>query len=384
MTDARREHVVAVVVDGQEITGWVEYQITNSIVEPADTFSLTVPASQDSRALWRALRTDRLVKVTVDRIPRITGHIDEPVYQAAAGTITITGRCKIGRLVQESAPSVDYSGLTAFGLIQKLAEPHFKKVTASNARNRRVLRGKGKKARADENKVYLDSRKGTRIEAGQPKWQVIQELLDQMGYLAWSSGDGTELVVGKPDFGQEIQYKLVHPRHEDLARSINREELVKDLQLTYSSADRYSRIVVLGSGAGTAANYGLSVAARAGEYKDGPGEQGEGRDFSVQKVLVIADKGIKDRTTAQVEAEREAARRNMHARIARITMPYHGQLVGGQHRTLYTPDTLAFLDERVTSTKGAWMLVSTTLRASRQEGETTQMEAVPKGTELAA
>jgi hypothetical protein len=80
----------------------------------------------------------------------------------------------------------------------------------SNARNRRVLRGQGKRADGVE-PVRLNTRVGTRLEPGQTRWTVIEELLGQAGYLAWSAGDSAELVIGQPNYDQEVQFELRRP-----------------------------------------------------------------------------------------------------------------------------------------------------------------------------
>jgi prophage tail gpP-like protein len=371
---AEREHVVSIVVDGREARNPTEYQIDVGMLDPADTFTMTWPADEE---LWETVRTDRPVKVWIDGVPRLTGYLDEPEYMASAGTITVRGRCKVGRLVQESAEAVNYHGLTLTKVVAKLASPWFGEPVLSNARNRTLMRGRGKKA-ASADRVYLDKVVGKRIEPGQMKWSVIEDLCREAGYICRASADGKELVIGQPDYAQEIQHRFVAAAPGSARRSN-----VIDLSVRPSTADRYSRIIVLGSGAATTANYGLPAAARAGEAKDNAlTTNGEGGDFSARKVLVIADQEVKDRRTAELRAQREMARRNMRREVVVVTAPRHGQLVQGRYPTLYTPDTLAHVEAEVIGLRGVYLIVACSYRGSRA-GETTTLELLPKGTELA-
>ncbi len=368
-TTQPRKHVVSVVVGGKEIGGWTEYQIDSSILNPADSFSLSRAFDRDAFDLCRP---DAPVKVAIDRVPIITGFIDDREDPAADGTLAIRGRCKGGRLVQESAPSVSYEGLRLAALVTKLADPWFKKVSLSNARNRRVMRGRGRKAR-DSNKVYIDSQVGTKIEPGQMRWQVIAELCEQAGYLAWSSCDGTELILGQPDYDQEAQY------HFKVGDSGVLDVVPKD-----SVGDRYSMITVLGRGAGTDANYGYPVASRAGAAKNNPATiYGEGKDFTAPKRFVIADRhAIASRKDAELRAAREMARRDAGGHSVTVSAAAHGQVVGGTEITIFVPDTIAVIEKPDRGLRAGYLITSCSYRCSREAGETTVLECVPKGAAL--
>lgn len=374
---AERRHVISVLCDGKQVTGFTEYTIDVGFLEPAGSFSLSIPADE---AVWRALRTDRPVKILIDGVAVITGYIDAPECRWKDGVINVRGRSKIGRLVQESAPAVNYAGKTLLGLVGELGSPFFSKAVLSNARNRKVLRGRGKKV-ASTGAVYIDKRDsiGKRIEPGQMKWAVIEELARQAGYTVWESGDGKELVIGQPDYLQEVQYRFLHAKPGGRRFSSN----ILDGSIRPSTADRYSKIQVFGSGAGTVANYGLPPAARAGEAKDNPlTTHGDGKSFSAPKRLILVDKDIKDRATAKAVAEREMARRNMAKEPITVIAPHHGQLVQGREMTLFTYDTLAFVEDEVTDTQGVYLIAACTYQG-KDDAETTTLELLPKGTEIA-
>ena len=369
-------HTVSIVIDGHEVRGWTEYSISSSIIDPVDTFSMTMPWN---RAAWDLLRNDRPVHVKIDGITVLRGLLDDRDSPADDDVITVSGRCRVGRLVQESASSFAYQGLSLTQLIAKLAAPWFTTITLSNARNRKVLRGRGRKAVAGEEPVRVDPRKdGLLAEPGQMRWEIIERLLNQAGMLAWSAGDGTELIVGKPNYDQEPQWRFFRPAPGSRRMAEGNVSIgVKD-----STADRYSRIVVVGSGRGTVTNYGAAVASRYGEAKDNPGTaEGTGGDFTEPKRLVM-QLPVQSTQEAQANAERELRRRKAQGEVITVRAPLHGQLVGGTYRTIFCPDTLASVECERTGRRGAYLVTTCRYSSSREGGERTDMDLVPKGTEL--
>lgn len=376
-----REHEVAVVVADREIRGWTDYSIDVGVIEPSDSFSMGLPFD---RKAWDYVRADRRLKVTIDGVVILDGFLDSRRASSADGTIQITGRDKVGRLVQESAPGVVYKGKLLTALVLELASPWFSRVVLSNARNRRVMRGKGRKA-SDTGRIWVDARSSKYIEPGQPRWSVIEELCQQAGYLCWSSADGSELVIGQPDYEQEIQYQIYQAPYEGSPRQATTPGLL-DLVVEESTADRYSRIIVLGAGPASAVNYGPTVAKRSGEAKNNPSTvDGDGLDFSAPKRLILADRqDVKGRADAAVVARREMARRDFDGHPLSATFATHGQrLSAGAPSTLFVPDTMAYVEDPDRGVRGAHWVAACSYRSTRDGGETTQLTLVRSGTELA-
>lgn len=370
------DHVVEVQVAGKVLGGWIGYEISSSMTEPADSFSMSRPFDLES---YRLCRPDAEVSVTIDGVSVLRGFIDDRRKSAAEGIIEIGGRDRAGRLVQESAPQVEFNGLPLTRVIEKLASPWFSKVTTSNARNRRVQRGMGKKARSATEPVFLDSVSSRRIDPGQMRWAVIEDLASQAGYLVWSSADGLELVVGSPNYQQEPNWFFVHA-----APGSALESTVEDLEIVDSVGDRYSRIIALGAGAGTDASYGPTTTSRTGEARDNPATvDGTGLDFAHPKTLVLVDDAVRSAKHARELADREMARRNASAQIVSVVAPGHGQLVGGVFPTLFAPDTIAHVVDEEADLHGRYLVVSCQYTSRRGEGEATRIEMVPVGTELA-
>lgn len=369
------QHTISVVVGGRQIVGWLTYEIEIDMQRMADAFSMRMPFDRET---WDLCRPDREIVVQIDNTPVLTGFLDEEYVPEDDECVEIVGRDRAGRLTQESAPSFNFAGLGIFEAIAKVADPWFPVVTHSNARNRTLIRGRGRKAKAAAEPVKLNTRVGTQIEPGQKRGYVIQTVCEQAGYFAWSSGDGRELVVGKPNYDQEPQFRFFMPKKNSPRSS---EATVRGMGIRNSVADRYSQIVVVGAGVGTTANYGAAVASRYGTSKNNSlTTDGTGRDFTYPKRLVIQN-DVASAAEARELAEREMAQRDGHGKGITVRCAGHGQVIAGAYTTLFAPDTIASVEDERTGTKGMYLITSCTYRSDRQ-GEETLMHLVPRGTEL--
>ena len=368
---------ISIVVGGSEIRGWTEYTITSSLLDAVAQFSMVMPFD---RLAWDLMRKERRCSVRIDGVTVLTGLLDERDTTEDDDVIQVSGRNLIGRLVQESAPSIEWQGLTLTQLIERLAAPWFTRVILSNAKNRRVLLGKGHKAAVGAEPVRVDPRPGGLLaEPGATRWAIIEQLLKQVGMIAWSSGDGTTLIVGRPNYDQEPQWRLFRPAP---ASKRTAEATVLGMGVKVSTADRYSRVIVTGSSRGTATNYGPAVASRYGVALDSSGEAGVGGDFLEPKTLV-QQMTVKSIAEAKELAAREMARRQAHAVVVAATASDHGQrIAGARARTTFTVDTMASVEHESTGTKGAFMVTSCTYTSNRRDGERTKLELLRKGAEL--
>lgn len=377
--DGTGRHRVSVVIGSDVLDGWIDYEVLATMIEPADGFRLSRPFDSDA---WKACAVDRRVKVAIDGTVILEGFIDDRAWRVASDVMEISGRDKSGRLVQESVPkSTGWDGLKLDEAVKQLASPWYTSVTLSNARNRSVQRGKGHHASAsDETALFrvkgkLDESHAGRVDPGQMRWAVIEQLCSSSGLLCWSSGDGRELVIGQPNYDQAVQYLFEHRRG---IRSN-----VKDLVYTESIADMYALIEVHGSGGGGTSDeeFGDDVTSFLGTAKDGPKADGTGKNFIEPKRLVTMQTGLQSTAEAQRTAETEMKRRGFKRRALTAFAPFHGQLIAGSMMTLFAPDTLArvVIDDEMDE---VWMPYACSYRGSRSAGETTEMMLVPRGTEF--
>lgn len=371
-------HAVSMVVGGAEITGWISYELAVNLQGPASTFRFQIPFSPQA---WRLTAPDREVQICIDGIPIITGYIDAAPMPEDAEVIDVSGRCRIGRLIDDCPGALSFEGLGIGQLASKIVAPFFGEVILSNARNRALVRGKGKKARAAAEPLTIATKKvGTTIEPGQTRWATLEKLLEQAGYLAISSGDGHELVILRPNYDQEIQFYFFRPLPDGPRAA---ELTVLAMGIGRDQAESYARVLVVGSGQGTAVSYGGAAASRTGEAKNNSDTaDGTGLDFTAPKTLIL-QQAARSLDEADELAEREMARRDARKAPITVRCAGHGQVIAGAFTTLFAPDLLAYVEDEYTGTKGIYLITSCTYRGSRAMAEETVMTLVPRGTELA-
>lgn len=368
---------VAISVAGHEIRGWTSYTITPSgPLEPTGSAELSMPFD---RAAWDLVEHEERFQVVLGGVVVLTGFLEEAVADDD-DTIMIRGRSLIGRLVQESAPTFRFEGQTMQQLFARLASPWFSTVTLSNERNRRVLRGKGRKAAAAAEPLRVSPRPGGALaEPGQPRFALMEEIARQARCMFWSSGDGRELIIGRPNYAQAPQWRLFRPA---AGSDRGAESTVLSMRVQRSTADRYTRVIVTGSGRGTSSSYGPAVAARYGQALDAGGAEGVGGDFREPKRLVVHEP-VHSVAEATDIAKHELARRAARGTVIACTAPGHGQVIlPGLPPTIFCADTLAHVEDERTGTVGSFWVSGITFKSTRQAGETTDLELVRAGVEL--
>lgn len=374
-------HTVSISIGGERIDGWSEYEITSSMVDAVDHFSLKRPFDA---AAYRLCVKDAAVKVKIDDTTVISGFIDarEKDTDKNTSAMTIEGRDKVGRLVQESAPSIAYDGLDLVKVAELLASPWFSRVSTSDARNRTIRLGrKGRKAAAGSEALVVKVKKKTwQHEPGQSRWKIITDLCNEAAYLVWSSADGEELIIGKPNYNQEIQFLVANP-----GENAPIDATAVKLNFKESVADSYSLIMAIGSGRGDIANYGESTVSRRDIVRDGPGIDGTGVDFIHPKRLILAERTMLNVEECRQYAQLNMDRRDFHKQIVTATMPSHGQISAGTNPSLYAPNTLSRVvdGEQDPPIDDAYMIFACKYRSSREAGEQTDLSLVPRGTVFA-
>lgn len=385
-------HTISVVVAGHEITGWATYSFEEAL-ELSQTFMMTIPFR---REVWDIVRADSPIQILIDGVVKLSGYIDERIKPEGESSITISGRDRSGRIVQDCAPGVSFAGLGIIDITKKLIEPWGFTATFTNDRNRSIALGHGRKAkgrrkrtgnrftgkarqlRGSSEALRLNSHVGTQIEPGQTRGQVITTLATQAGYLVWPSCDGKEIIVGEPDYDQDVQFVFFHPAE---GSSRIGESTCLGMGVKSSTGDRYSHVIVVGAGAGTDVNYGSATSSRRGDARNNPDDpDGVGLDFSAPKRLILS-RPVQSIAEAQELAEREMARRDALGHVLTVRAPGHGQIYDGETPTLFAPDTLALCEDEETGTAGIYLVTHCAFQSSRS-GEETLLTLVKSGSEL--
>jgi prophage tail gpP-like protein len=383
-------HAIQVVINGAVIGGWTGYRVDSSMITPADGFELRRPFSLEA---WSLLRRDSDVTIELGSrsedgrvsgwTPILRGFVDKRVRQAKAGTMTISGRDRCGRLVDESAPAISFNGLTVEQAFKKLISPWFSTLTLSDARNRRLRRGKGRRvASGAEDPVTINIRvpRQGNVHPGEKRGHVMHEIASRAQLIWWSSADGKEIFIGKPNQTQAPQYVFTHAKSGSATQAT-----VKDLTITEDDGDRYSLIMVSGTGGQGDTNYGTIVTDNRGVSFDNPFNRldGTGRDFIHPKRLTMPEKSFASFHDAQRVADIERIRRDYKRHIVSVEAPLHGQfLTSGGPPTLFAYNTVARVIDEELELDDTYLIVSCAFSSNREQGETTTMHMVPTGTEI--
>ncbi len=374
-------HVITAIVEGQQVTGWSSGNIESSIITPADTFVLRMPFSLTA---WLILRTDARIVIKADGTTLLDGFIDKRVRQGRAGMLEIHGRDRVGRLCDESAPAIDYNGMTELEAVKRLVSPWFSpdNVIQTNAKNRRLRRGKGKRVAAGNEPFVTINVKVPRrgqVHPGETRWQIIHEILSRSGHVGYSSSDGKEFIFGKPNQTQAPQYlfALGAPGSSMLTT-------VRDLTITEDSGERYSMYLVAGVGGQSDTNYGKNVVDNRGVAFDNPFNRtdGTGRDFIHPKRMFLPERAFDSFGDADRVALNEKARRDLKRHTVSVEMATFGQGLGGSDPTLFAPDTVARVVDEEMELDDKYLVLSCSYSFNRDNADRTTMHMVPTGTEI--
>ncbi len=361
-----------------------EFEVTSDMLELADPFNLKAPLT---RELWDSTGKDALVRVFIDDSQVLEGYIDgrERGLSRAGSTLTIAGRDKGGRLVDESAPLLKYAGRTLQDFAAELVAPWFPTVAISNAKNRALIRGRGRAlaAVASEPPLVVDTynedgelvRPIRKVEPGDSVASVLAFFLEKGHMLGWSSADGRQFVLGRPNYNQAPQFFFfLAAAGSPRANETNVEELVyrEDLQ------ERYSEIKACGTGKGDASNYASNVLRRQATAI-------ETDTFLHRKRLLLTDDDIRSVAGAQARADREMALRESSGWTLELSVKGFGQALGGDpdaRPALFACDTIARFEDEELDLRGDWLITRVVYRRSKGTGDRTNLTLVPRGTAL--
>jgi prophage tail gpP-like protein len=373
--------IITAIVEGQQVSGWQSGNIESSLITPCDAFTLRMPFSITA---WRILRPDARITIKVDGTSLLDGFIDKRVRHGRGGSIEITGRDRLGRLVDESAPATSYDGLTILEAVKRLASPWFEPsgVVISNAKNRRLRRGKGRRvASGNEPVVTINVRVPRRgnVHPGETRMQLIREILSRARLIGYSSSDGKELIIGQPNQTQAPQYLFVLG-----APGSSTATNVRDLTITEDSGDRYSLYMCGGVGGQSDTNYGKNVSSNIGIAFDNPfnTKDGTGRDFNHPKRMYLPERAFSSFHDAQQVAENEKARRDFKRHQVVVEAADMGQSLATGDITLFAPDTVARVIDEELELDDTYLVISCSYNFARDNGDWTTMHMVPTGTEI--
>jgi len=368
------DHNIRISCNDKTITGWQGYSITNDVLTPADGFSLSLELTKE---LWELCSLDSEIGVFIDDTQILSGFIGSrsKTSSMSGTTMVISGRDRVGRLVDESAPQFKYGGLKIKDLAQRIVGDWFGSVTLQNTKNRNLVRStKARKSKVNrepskdgetittpinDSRIVVPGSLGKdfakKVMPGQSRMQVLEEVCKELRLLAWSSANGKEIFIGLPAYEQDPQYFFT--QYADPNQRTNCVITVRE-----DIEDMYSEYTVIGAN------------------KKRATVSGEG--FQQRKRLVFRDDNVKTQADALDRVERERLKRETDKLEIDITVPGHSQIIENTAPVIFAADTMASVVDELTGLSGLYYITAVTFNRSRDSGSTTDLKLVPKGTAL--
>lgn len=419
---------VRVTVGGKTIEDWVRYGIRINMLEAADSFDLSFGPVR--REVWDLVAPDEAVEIIMGDDTIMCGFIDERTRSGKANEINITGRCKCGRLVDESMDLQTFDQGNVLTAVEAIVAPWFDKVVVSNENNRSLIQGRRAfKVVATPPPVALSTLSTTRfvldtatvpltadlknvlpgqpqfvlgqvltsvrqdlgsrgrrigpkkVDPGDTRWETLEHFLELDRLLAWSSANGKEFIVSLPHYKQSPQFAFFAPAHDSKRAEQGN---VIDFEYTDSVAERYSEITVVGSSRGDSRNYAKRVTRNKRSVFNGSGDRGIGRDFKHRKVLIVSDHDVKNKEESFARAVREMSIRDATRASLSVTVRSHRQaLRPGATAARFSTDTMCTWEDEALGIFGEYLITGVEYGGGRGN-RLTRLTLVPKGTDLSA
>jgi prophage tail gpP-like protein len=262
----------------------------------------------------------------------------------------------MGRLVDEGMPLETLSDLDLVQLGRLVAGPWFGAVSLTNTENRRLVRGRGRSVTSGAEPIFTRrSDAKLRVQPGDTRADILRYFMEPVGLLAWSSGDGSTLHIGQPNYRQVPQFELTPATTLAIREKRSVAERYRDYT-AYAGTGRRRKV--------------------RSEAADTSG------DFLRAKSATLRLPDARTQTELDGRLATEVARSNQSARDWSVTVQGIGQRNGTTDRaTLFAFDTMARVrstDDRVAHDA---LITAVTMEVTPTTQRTT-LRLVPRGTAL--
>ena len=288
--------------------GWKRISIRRALGRVAGTFDLNVTERWPGQDVSRPIQPGAACRVLVDGLAVITGYVDDVRISCSASehSVTVRGRDKTGDLVDCCAPSMQLAGASLAVIARNLCAPF----------GIEVVDGAG-----------ADTVPGFKINPGDTVFETLDQLARAQGVFLTTDGEG-RLVLARA--GREKAGTVL-----ELGKN------VMESRGSFSMADRYSEITVLGQTAASDTWDG----AKAGQQKTVVRDAGVPR---YRPLILIAEQewqGANNR--AQWEINTRYGKGNV------VSCTVYGWKDGER---VWTPNTLVSIRDAMLGLEDEWLV----------------------------
>lgn len=285
-------------VGGRIYGGWKSVSIRTGIEQIAGSFDLAITERWPNQPKDWSIPPGEFCQVEIgddlaDRV--ITGYVDTVAvsYDDRSHEIKVNGRDRTGDLVDCSAPSIAFSGLTFEEIAKRLCQPFGIDVTDQTLR-------------AIRPRVPVRLPKQA-VQNGESVFKTLEKLARSEGVLLVSDGEGG-LVITRAGLGGDCRTVL------ELGKNILR------ASFEHSHANLYSEITVKGQAAAAdAEKFSVVHASPKGTVKRKEVSAGNSQIARHRPLILVAETQA-DAKRCQQRAEWEAGKREAKARKVAITV----------------------------------------------------------------
>ena len=290
------EHRASLDIEGTEILLASTYSVDIDLLQPADAFSLAVPLDARTVSL---IPLDAAFVFRIDDQVLARGFVDR-LQETRDNQLVVSGRCRTGRLVDESVDGAGFSLPRDTRLreaVTRIVGDWYPEVAY----------------RAVDGATTMPHR--VKCAAGMSRMEALDRVLEPLRLMSWPADQ--RLVIGRPDYRQAPAFAFVYSPKVSTCLSMER---------VRSSANRFATYEV-GSAASAGNRHGLV------EDKSG--------DLRHPKRLYVPRERDSD-LSATAQAQRIKAQADASGYELAVELAGHGEMRTGDARpTLYQPDLVA-------------------------------------------
>ncbi|MBK5914567.1 phage baseplate assembly protein [Rhodocyclus purpureus] len=300
-------------VGGQVFAGWKSVGIRLGLEQIAGTYELAITERWPNQPREWSIPPGEFCELRIGDDVVICGYVDavSVSYDANSHEIRVSGRDRTGDLVDCSAPSSAFSGLTFLQIAEKLTAPYGITVHDETAVGRKLSTQEkkvGKQGTPPKSPRVGGKLPKCAIQNGESVFRTLDKLARSEGVLLVSDGEGGLLITRAGMRG-------------DCATVLKFGENILRAQFEHSHANLYSQITVKGQmAAADAGKFDVTHAQPKGSVSRAGGAQTGSSQIARYRPLILIAETQADGRRCQQRAEWEAANREAKARKITVTV----------------------------------------------------------------
>ena len=308
-------NILTLKVGGKIYEGWKSVSVRTGIEQIAGTYELSITERWPNQPKDWSIPPGELCEIQIGDDTVISGYVDavSVSYDASSHEIRVTGRDRTGDLVDCSAPSTAFSGLTFFDIAQKLTEPYDITVTDETVDGKKLTtkqKKAGKKGTPPKHKRVSGKLPKAATQNGESVFKTLEKLARVEAVLLVSDSEGGLLITraglgGSSDTVLEFGQNILRASFE------------------HSHANLYSTITVKGQAAAAdAGKFDVVHAQPVGTVERVQSAQTGNSQIARHRPLILVAETQADGKRCKDRAEWEASNREAKAR--KITLSVQG------------------------------------------------------------